>query len=532
MFGLNFSGGQATADVIARIERDVGLIGRDELMDLLEVARLQKPAGYDQHQRDIAQLHQGKQEAITRRAIQRRYPSTARKYDTLPVNVTRTKANLEAQAYRQPIERWLTVNGERPGARGEDGVVLEDEIPRQDALREAIKRARLSVVLPELERRTMTSLTHFARMRPLVPGHDRSAASIEMRLFWPYQVRVIEDPEYRGHFWAAKHIMASIGTNLRARGNPRIWEVCSLLGDERVEGGIRYRYGITHIDEAGNVLKRHIHAGSRHPWLVMHKGEPQGSLWLDEDRDQVRVQENLNVTISQWMMREDYQNHRKAWAAGDLAKMKGTKLSGGPGSFTTFPEGTQVGEFGATLDETTLRNLESVMKLLGNSWQQNPDQWATKPGQPLSGTSRLVRNEPALQKRREHVDTFTAWEETALLPLLAEQADLWLHPNGATQRRILGDGVKLHAKFPEPPQYEEPEAKRLRYSNMMRDGWISPAEAAVKGGAGYQTVEEAIAAGVSAEIMEPTSEAPASRARVPGSEAPPLQQEGVADAEE
>lgn len=516
-------GGEESGRLSRIIHHQANALTREILDDILAEGADAKPTDWDKDASEVAQMFCGNQKDLTAARLRQRYPKSYKKFPVHTVNTIRQFAELDAQAYRESVDRWVEVrdgDGQwvRPGIkRDEAGTVVAeiepDEVIRQEIMAELVEAAGLEVLCLDWERRTAASLVHFARIAP-------SAGRMESRLFWPDKVRVVMDPAAPGRLDLALRVAVVVSESRDAD----VWEVWSRVDLD--DGGRRY-IG-QHINTDGEILKTIRWDHHDHPIFAMHAVDPQGGLWPDENRDAVEVNLNQNVLASTWLYLVSYQGAKQKYITGDSEK-KGDQLIGGAGTVWRLKSGSTAGQFDANLTMIPLEGAEALNRLEANARRQNPDAVATKPGAPLSGVSRTIRNIASDQKRAENVLRFKAWEQTDFLARLYGIAVA----GGIVRPGMLaGRPTRIRSKFPKAKDYEEPESRRLRYSNGMRDGLISPAEAAARSFPEvYPDKAAAVAAGVSEVPISMQTAAPESRARVPGSEPAPLVPEGVATGE-
>ena len=572
--GTNLQAGDSETERLRQImERDSQTMTLDILEAMLSAGKSAKPIGYDRHQSRIQRFFCGHARGLTVQALKKRYPQTYGQMSVLPVNMVKQKADLDAQVYREPPRRVIKLGGEVIGAKvvdeetGETSTQLEAELGRLASFEEMLKRARLDRTLPQAEARTEASRTHFLRVHWDNAHPNPERWRFDVRMFWPHLVWVIPDERLPDQLWAARGLVAQIqgppideavehdeavgGLSQRtsvkrnaqhdaaqSRG-PRVYEtwrriadlgpteqatvaaLAAAAGRPPVAGG----WLVDHIREDGERVGGFVYALPTLPWLGMYASYNEGGLFLDEERDLVDIQESINVAVSNHLLKDDFQGHAQFWISGDTA-LDGQELVSAPGALWKLKAGSTVGAINSDFDLTSLESVERLLVMYGRTQRQPPDAWQFEPGPPMSGVSRSIRNGPSDQKREENEENYKELEELELLPLLQEiwdaigGRDLGLAPVG-------GPGITYGVRFQPTEVVEEPEAKRLRASNMMRDGWVSVRRAAVMGGA-YKTEEEAAAAGVPDVLLPIQADAPTSRATVPGSDAPPDQQEGVA----
>lgn len=508
----------------AIIQRGGRVSGKSEIDAMLEAGKAAKPADYDREQNEIAQMYSDRQYELTKKEVWKRYPNTASQRPIYTINTTRHSARLSAQAYMDAPRRFVEMMVEdawlEPGFKpeGENAeVVLPEEAVRQRYVRDLEKAARLHILMPEWEERTEATTDHFCRFTP-------RGNRLEGALFFPHTVWALCHKDWPGRTDKAEVVIALLGG---PRGATPLYEVVTRI--EMDDGAATF--AITHIDGDGEVRGVFPWPSSRSPWFSMHSVDPQGTLWHTPNYDQVKVNLAHNLLAGSFLFREDFQAHKQVFVTGAGDELDDAKLVGGPGRILSIKKtDARVSVVDAVLDKTPIEAAEILLRMQGNAKQQNPDSWASEPGNPPSGVSRDIRNIQSDRKRERSVALYTAFEEEDLLPGLAEI--------GAKGGIVPADAFKgpsplrFRSLFPPPRRYEEPEARRLRWSSGMRDGAITVAEYAWRAFPEvYPSKQAAIDAGVPDVLLPIQKEAPASRAMIPGSQPPPVQQEGVAEVE-
>lgn len=490
-----------TKRIIDIIKQGAEGIKKEELDKLLDAGRKAKPAGYDSHQRKVRKYYEGNQKGSLKSVLAKRYPKTHQKMTPVCLNIVKPAAELDAQCYRQEPERWIEINGERPGEEyidddGEKQVKLEKELPRQERFQEVIRISRLRHVLAEAERRCMAAKTIFGRV-----AWDKTyetlgyGARIKIDLFWPADVWVIPNPSAPSCLWAAYGLIAKIQSESDDDEDwYEVWtRAFSQSGDDVSVGP----WIMEQVSTKGRSRGLITYPLPDLPWFVMTDGMTNTSCFHDIERDLVEQQDAVNVGLTNWWYKDDMQGHGQVVITGHHQR-KGQDMVGGPGAVWFLDEGAVAQVLNHNHDMTTMQGLEKNLRMLGITRRQSPDAWATEPGPPLSGVSRIVQNIAPNEKREERMEQFQENEEEWILRILIGIADTW----GTTYLggTIGGSGVQPRVRFQEPKQYEEPEAKRLRARNMEVDGWISSAHAAVMGG-GHRTLNDAKLAGLSDTIQ-------------------------------
>ncbi len=508
-------------DIVRAAARDAN---KRTMKELIQHARDYKPGGYDEHQGVMRDFYLGHQVPHLKARLKEHYRHTFGQMEPITVNVVRASSELNAQAYRQLPQRWLTVDGEKPGEvslnddTGEETTAAPGEVERAERFQRLLELARLHLVIPEIERRLMATKTIFARLAYNDSGADQGRRPrYEITPFWPHQVHVIPNPEHPCELWAAHALIAEISapTGVKRTRWYEVWTRREPLGAWQVQ----------HVNDEG--LTRgppREYELPQLPWVVFHDGLSTESIYQDVGRDLRDMQETINERLTDWAFGSKMQSHgERVFSGPGVDKLKGTTLVGGPGIAITLPEGTDSKVLSYPYSLITLEGIEKMLRMYGVSERQSPDAWATEPGPPLSGVSRIVQNIPSDQKRAERIDLYRVVEETDLLPQLARIADAFGDLGGP----IDGEGVEYHARFTLPPVYEDPMAKQDRAFKALDKGVITEARAAVLADH-YRTVEDAVKAGLSDTLAS----APVPEALANAGPPPPMAEDDQAPADE
>lgn len=495
-----FGGDDTESAKISQIVRAGRRIrNKSEVRTMLDRAEKYYPsADYEAHIKQLRDYYNGNQETYLKALITDRFEIAGAEMDPVTMNIVRASAGLEAQAYRREPDRWIELDGKRVGEQytedddEEPKIRHEQHAKRAERFAEAIKRARLSVVMPEGERRVVCAHTMIGRVQ--WAGEARKKRGLmprpEVALFWSCDFRYIPHPEYPALVEAASF--------LAFRSSGKRWQFWT--HDEETE-----QWTMQLVDEeTGAVDEPEIWQGKRLPVFVMHSQLSQSSVYLDLDRDIVGFQDVVNMELTDHAFRSRLSGHKQLYEIGtngSPATRKGT----GFGTLWSYEDPrVKVGAIDVSMDLKGIEGVEKLLRIRGVANQQPPDAWATEPGPPLSGISRIVANIPSDQKRKERIELYTEVEEDSLLPILVDVCDTY--GAGDLGGKIGREGFRYRVRFPKPEVYEEPEAKRLTAALAQKDGWISPAAAAVRAGF-YPSVDEASDAGLSTELQAPVAPA-------------------------
>ena len=510
-----------------------GMLTQAQLKALLTLSKSQKPGeDYDTHHRNLRELYENKQERQTKKELARRFPKSADRMPLETVGIVRRVAEEDASAYSTPPERWLDIDGIRPRLelpRDKDGVVrpaADDEtddpkaVARAEAFDRMITKARLHRCMREAERRLMVAQTQFVRLgwRQAVEGRAGigNDDSLMASLYWPHQVHV-----------ACHH---SDPTNLYSA-------FCLIAESVGPDGGVWYEvWRRTYTEQNGQLVAfgqwraemipqakddkdqrtayplfgDGIYPLPTLPWVVMHDGMPSGSVYLDEGRDLVRVQLNINALHSDHLYTVDLHANPKTVITSDEIKNGGGEISLGAGEALVLRTGDSASLLETTISDAPMATVAQRMRALAVERRQPAHRYDPTSSTVLSGIARKVEDIPATEAREERIEGYKDIEEECLLPLCVEIRDYWSKDGVsiAYQGREdehgpgkLDKTVRYHVSFAVPSEYESSDTKERYASAMLDRGAISPARYAVMAGA-YRSIDEAVEQGLSDELPE------------------------------
>lgn len=482
---------------------------RAEVQWMLDVVARHRPAGYYEHQVGVRLRYDGHQRRFLDEALRRRFPQTHDAMPRVALNWLELIASQDAGVYQLAAERWL-----------EDaaGVRIAAEDPRAIEWAATLADADIDARMPEAERRACAALTLFARVRWSQPPGKRGRAVVDLR--WPHEVGVIchhcapEDIDY------ATLVVAETTGPTGVQAQARWFEVFSRDWEEDAAGALvafgSWRRHLVSSD--GDALATATDDATIWdgplPWAVVTVGIPQGSVYVDRDRDLVDVVDALNVSRSSEQHTLEVQGHTPLVYAG--SQFEAASMRAGPDVVNRIGAGETL----STLSmDPKLEDMRESRKLatreLAITRRNAPGAYATEPGPPQSGVARVVEQIPHDTMLRERAHTWVAFEQRALLPLLVDAHDRYAEP----ERARIGVDVRTRMKPAAAPTYEDPEARQRRALEAKDARLISEARAAVEAG-WYATTADAVAAGLVDEVRPAAPALPVSPFATSPPEAP------------
>lgn len=439
-----------------------------------------RPGGLTEHSEKVARSYSGNQRLDIIDGLSKRFPNSWERMSHVvqPINWIRFFAASDSGAYTQEPDRFLV---------DEDGNTVEDET-KQELLENLTTSARLSVIMPEAERRAMIPLACiFLILWDKRSREDKGKPSI--RLFWPHDVFAICHPEHPDD---EEHLVA-VGLKIsspREDGKGEWHWVWSRSIDKSEAGDIAYgRWHHSKISGDGESTAIEEYQGNRLPIGILQLGEPSGYPMADEDRDILACANALNQSIANLAHTADMQGHTQGFYRGTY--IKGNIVTA-PDVFVNVGGGTedtlQTIDFNPKLDQMQ-SIIEEQLKRLGVSRRNSPDAY-TAEGRETSGIARRIAKIPHDQRLQEARVVFRDFEEHFLLPTLIDVHDTF-SPD------TIGD-MKARVVLKQPKEVEDPEARQRRLASDLDRRLISEAQYMVLSGY-FDSIQVAIEAGYSDE---------------------------------
>jgi hypothetical protein len=460
----------------------------DELAAMREMGARHKPVAYDEWASGLRLRYEGKQANLVREALARRYPKTAKHMPVNPINWLRFFASQDAGVYDEQPERYLVTGDDR----------LDEEDARHEELRWLTDAADLEGVCPELETRALAALTIFVAI-----DWDRVADIPKLRPYWPADVVCICHPSAPDDFDRCVVFGHKIaGPAGVSEGEDEWFRVFSRSWTDGPDGLPTFGKWRVHVmSKNGNSYFGPEDAATevegRLPVCILQVGMPDGSVFVDADRDLVDTVDGLNCERSNLQYISDLQGHTPVWYAGTY--LESDAIEWGPDTLTKVgpQESLQTLALSPAFEELR-ESRKLATRELASSRGNSPDAYTVEPGAPLSGISRRVQNlaHERRLKRLSHI--FKRFEEQQLLPLLMDAHDLY-------SARPVKFGAEVEARMTPPSvvTYEEPQAIMQRMGDAADRGWLTEAQAAARSlPEVYPTVDDAVKAGLSNELGE------------------------------
>lgn len=478
--------GSESMRIRALIEEDDRALRYDEVQELKAASMTFQPVGYSEAQQKVRDLYRNDQAHWVQKALQKRFSSTWPQFPITSMNILKAHAGMASMSYRGPVRRQAKIDGWCIDLGMGDGVALKGGEARdvdpmwrriQGQVDYIAEAAKLDLVMPELERRTNASGTHFARVTYVEPApNSRRKPKYSISTHWPADVWVVPDDNHPSDLCRCVALVAAM-----AGGIYEAWT--------RSESG----WWIDRFSAHGVFISRTHYDGKILPWVVMHN-EYSDTIYRHDRSEVADTQDMVNVALSSHWLKDDIQGYGQLYTSG-ADKREGTTMISGPRTVLTFPRDTTVGVLNTQHDLTTLQGAEKHLAMQAIASRQSPEAWSTSPGASMSGWARVLENMPALERRKEDVNLYQTMEEEQLWPILLEQHDLF-EPAGV---KAIGTEVEVKVTLPDPPDYEEPAQKLSRVVVALNAKLITYRRAAIEAGL-YATTEEAARAGIADEL--------------------------------
>lgn len=497
------------------------------LRDLLALARSKKRAGFDKHQSDLRELYEDRQYAQTLAELERRFKDSYKEMPVETVGIVKRVAEEDASAYRKPPTRSITVGDKRPRLDPTDADLKHDEtddakaVAKAVAFRKVVKGAKMHSVLREAGRRVVVSKVHFVRVgyREAVPGRAGIGATegVKLALFWPQFVSVIchhSEPEsmLSAYLLVAETEGPDGGTWFE------VWrrEYMEGVNGELVGFGAWRAEMIPQTNGGDDKRSAYFLYGDGEyplptlPWLALYDGLPSGSVYVDEGRDLVRTQLNLNALHSDHLFSIDLHGHPRVVISSTRVKNAGGDIAIGANRALMLETGdsatTLPGDISSEPMLTASKTLRRIAVQRNHPAHRFDDESATI----LSGKAREIEDRPSNEAREERAEYYKEFEEMLFLPLVVEVADYWGSTGIATPARTQGapnpersTDIDFVVDFQQIEDYESGEVSERYAASLLEKGAISLARYAFLAGA-YSTVDAAIEHGLSDDIAEKT----------------------------
>lgn len=456
------------------------------------------PYGFLEHQIRQRKRYVGDQADILRDELKRAYPdafdaSGNSSFALNPVRYLSFFAAQDAGNYVQPATRALVDD-----ATGEE---LEPEDPRVEEMETRLRSMGVDVVMAEGERRSIAVEQaivniYWHKARANDPGEMRA------RLWWPEDVRALAHPSAPDDDDSIIIFMVKEAT---PRGMPQKWWVWSRASIED-DAGRMVGFGPwfhVHVDESGaHASLSEQYAGEVLPFAFLRLTDPNGSLWVDNDRDTGLIVDALNRMRANLQLVVDMQGHDQYVYSGTMHDEATLRM--GADKVVRVGPNERLESVSTAPKIVEIQNVQaSFLREVATTRRQNPDSYSASTNQQASGVARMIANAPHDAAVREARHMLKRFEERRLWPIVLEVGDLF----GPTP---IGQGVSMRVTHATPPVYEEPEAKQRRLSNDLDLDVITKARYAVEMGY-YSSIADAKEAGLSDEFRDtaPTPGMPA-----------------------
>lgn len=475
-----------------------------------------KQTGLDAHVTTVRLLYEGQVEPILREHVKARFPQSGDKIPLVPFNWAKLYAENGAAVYDRPPLRHLERDGERLEAEaGDEGTKDGQRADGEDATRARdfatmLKEAQIDVVMAEAERRVLLAKTVFLRVRS--DSLEAKATGLPPRtvvdIFWPSDVLVIPHPRCPTSIAAAVCVMFRVSGDDGVQATGTTWEVWRRPFDEDEDGEVT-KFGpwsaelvCERVEGEGHAARKRVTvkpmkwAGSEVyplptlPAVAWHAGIPQGSPFLDCDRNLVGIFNSINEAIGSEKLAVEMNAATPLVRISDRAGP--ASLGMGPGLMPTIHTDEQIVPVQLNANFDGIRNsIRGLQANLAITNRQPVDGLDVEAGSaPESGVARQIKNEPQSKARREAVARAVEVETRPVTGLLAIMVEVHDHFR-ATQ--IAGEGIVYVMTPQDPPEYESGGEKLRNAIDALDAGLCTKAEARVRAGLS-RSVEEAKAA--------------------------------------
>lgn len=492
---------------------------------LLAIAKGSKRVDFDRHQANLRELYEDRQEAQTRAELGRRFKDSAAEMPLEIVGIVKRVAEEDASPYRKPPIRTVLVDGKKPRVNPPEDVQAKDDetddaqaVAKAEALAAVVKEAKLHSKMREAGRRVVVSKVQFLRIgyQEEVPGRAgvKGSTGSTVSLYWPHLVHCVSHHSKPDDILSAFLLIAeSVGPD----GGTwfEVWRREYVEDENRrlVSFGPWRAEMIPEVksddDKRSAYWLFEEYPLPTLPWLALYDGMPVGSLYVDEGRDLVRTQLNLNALHSDHLFSMDLHAHPRVVIASTKVKKEGGDVAIGPNRALLVETGDSATTLPGDISDSPMQTSSKRIRQLAIQRRHAAHRYDDESSATvLSGKARELEDQPAREAADERAEGYKEFEESLLLPVLVEVSDYWGRTGIARPARTKGApnperdaGVEFRVEFQGAQDYESKEEKE-RYAGALHvAGAISLARYAFLSGA-YASLDEAIEAGLSNEIVE------------------------------
>lgn len=456
----------------------------EELKILEEVAPSHKPPLYDAHSRETAIRYKGNARQLFIDVLRKRFPVTFEAIPASPLNLTRFVASQDAGVYELEPERIL-----EDVATGEE---IDSEDSRVELWEKWVEMADLATVMPEAERRALIPLPCLLYCGT-VKKADEWGVHPRITLYYPHDCIVINHWTQRTDdtldFAVVVAVKQAAPDGRQGSGDWWwIWsrEVTENEAGEPSFGPWHYVLASTRGDHTALPTR---YDGERLPFVLVQVGEPEGYVWVDEERDLKHTLDEINVTAANEQFCDYMQGHSQPWTT---SQSEADDLTIGADRMLKLMPGAQAGVLDYNPKLEDMREGRKLrMRELAAVRRNSPDAYDVEKAAPESGVARRIGNRAHEAKLNEVRHVFRSIENTRLLPILLDLL------NSFSKKSIVGCVPRMKPRT--PSDVEDPSQRQDRLLRALDAGGITPARAYAEAGY-YHSVEDAVAAGLSNEL--------------------------------
>jgi hypothetical protein len=470
-----------TQQAIDIINSGAAINNASAIKDILQACTAWEPMGFTQTQRRIRDhyLGDGKKHVVSRLAFM--MPNTYVKVPIIDYNWMRLRAHVASTVYDLAPKRGLqTATG--------------DEVPSDDPVamhyQAVIDNMGLDNAMAECERRASVCGSSVVVIRPrpcIVDGVRMTMPAVDN--YWSSDVRVLPNADAPHDISLAHAVALKIAgpDGPSAAVDAEFWELWT-----QDEGGDIY---VTQISSDGKViaapsLDGNRYLGSMLPILVYRTAAPSVGPWPHVSPSSCELIEQVNASISHAAYTEAMQSHDQAYYSGTQAKQG--ELVGGPG-VTLHVGPDEVMQTISYNPKTTERrqSMQAHIAMMAVVNRESTSAYIVEGNRTVeSGVARLIANEPQEKARAEQLKVAKQFERMLGAVIIDVNDTFCDGPSIAPNRATFAPSPR--------PAYEDETTKVQRAIELMAEGLISQARAAVMVGEASDLVD-AIAKGYSDE---------------------------------
>lgn len=449
----------------------------------LALAQAYRPPGWETTQIDLRREYEGEGEAGLMAAAANRFPATSTRMPRTAFNWAETLAVKGASIYDLPPTRNIVAD---------DDAVPEDDDPASRDFADLIKGARLSMVMPEADRRRYLckSVVLGVRSDTLAGMVSGKPAPTVVDLFWSHDVYVIPHPQAPSSLQAALEVFVRHAAPAGSECWLHWMHDVAFDGDgntvtmgawsaEMITVRRSRRGGLVGVFEKE---KRELEVSvvwapyplPRLPYVVMTSGIAAGFPFVAGNGNLPSLFRMINTSLMSEAHTVDMTS--APILVHTTNQPQSSRVVIGPGVKVNLLKGETLESVTQTSDLAGMRASNAAhVENLALTTRQSPGAFTGSDGAE-SGIALKIKSLPASKQRNESKEQTRPFEEEELLPLLVEVHDHF-------RATSIGDTAKgYRVAFVDPPDFETPAEKQTRFAEAVALGWIDDARAATECG--------------------------------------------------